>query len=1403
MSRNLCCSKGFIYPFLLALLLPFISPTFTLKAAQILVPTNFASIQLAVNNASPGDTIVVANGVYVENVNLNLMGSAVAGPTGDLVLMAANATMATVSSGAGSAFSATNLYSGDLQILNFSLTKASGTTTPVINIDNVTGTVTIAGNLFVSGFVGDGIDVGGSTNDYNIRILNNVASNLGNNDFIHWIADGNNVVDFVVDGNSVNGGQDDFLQCELDVGTYTLRASDNTYVGTLGSATARGIDLQLGQSTGAGPHFNGSLTFNNISANNLEAILVEIGEDNTVANLVIANNTLNVTTPTSTDDVIEIAAESSQNGSRFNLVIKDNILSSVSGGNNGILIEPEDDASGVPAIWNVLVEGNSISGTVSGVAGMLFDLSDINDNYSINLDVKGNTSVSGSSDAYRVICGTASPTINFEGTQPTCQAQIASANTGSTVTCTCGSVAANAVVDNNIPADVGDFAWLDVNINGLQDAEPGAPGIMVSLAGTQNIGGVVARSTFTDVDGKYLFGAVLPGSYVLSFSTNAIYQSFTLPNQGGNDAIDSDVNSSGMVSFSLLPGAGDSLTLDAGMQLFPPPCVPGQFSMGAVNDTVCLNGAAMFWVDTVGQVDSMRWQLSTDNGVTWNFLVDIPPFSGATNDTLIMSPATLLTSGYQFRAIAAACGGLPVDTSAVGTFIPNVFIVWKDLVGTAQSADTLYKISGSNGWFNGGAASTKVLPASTDGTLGHIVHGEKFIYYLGLSKINLDAGPKSIDYAFFKNKGSLYAWQKGVGSTYLGPVTVGDTLILQRSGNFMAWVKNGTPLHLVAVNGAEDLLVDASIFKKNTYLTNIFVDFCNEGFLTLPLVVESSVIQNYCPTDPSGMITVTPSGGQMPYTYLWSNAATTASVSGLSNGSYWVEVTDFIGNKDTSYFDIYTRVSWTDVAGASTSFDTLTKTVPGANWFTSGARSVQVLQANTDGEFFHVVGSVTNHYYVGLAHLNPGISQLYMDYAFYNSFGTLKIREDSTSLLSMGTVSVGDTLRIQRVGSSINYYRNSTLLRTVATNAGWSLFVDATLFNQNFALTQVYSDFCTDSLPPFPISLTMSNVVHEDCGMNNGSATVMVSGGNGPYTYDWSSGATTATATGLSSGTYQVVVTEQGGGKDSVMVTIQNKVVWENNVGTTINGDVLSKGPGNGPWGCCGARSDNKLLNGVSGQVMHIVGSVSWSYYFGLSNGDTDQSPVSIDYAFYNNNGALKIREQQTGYNQFLGISVKVGDTLTIRRQVSSMYYYKNDSLIRSIGVSPTETLMVDVALYSNNMSLSQVYVDFCDTIPGMKRNEDMASGNEALSALTEPGIELYPNPNNGQFTLELNGISDPEIRLTLVDMQGKLVLDQSIVLNGGGLRKEIRLDNVSDGFYYLKASSEHVNLGRKVVIRK
>ncbi len=74
--------------------------------------------------------------------------------------------------------------------------------------------------------------------------------------------------------------------------------------------------------------------------------------------------------------------------------------------------------------------------------------------------------------------------------------------------------------------------------------------------------------------------------------------------------------------------------------------------------------------------------------------------------------------------------------------------------------------------------------------------------------------------------------------------------------------------------------------------------------------------------------------------------------------------------------------------------------------------------------------------------------------------------------------------------------------------------------------------------PTLLISQIMASEDESCFGAADGSATVVATGGTTPYTYAWSNGQTTATATGLAQGVYSVIVTDANGCETSASVTI-------------------------------------------------------------------------------------------------------------------------------------------------------------------------------------------------------------------------------------------------------------------------
>jgi hypothetical protein len=105
--------------------------------------------------------------------------------------------------------------------------------------------------------------------------------------------------------------------------------------------------------------------------------------------------------------------------------------------------------------------------------------------------------------------------------------------------------------------------WLDANKNGVQDSgEAGVAGVTVKLL---NAAGAEVATATTDANGNYLFQGLVPGNYSVKVIAPTGY-TFTAADQGGNDALDSDVNqTTGITAQTTLVSGENDLSWDAGL----------------------------------------------------------------------------------------------------------------------------------------------------------------------------------------------------------------------------------------------------------------------------------------------------------------------------------------------------------------------------------------------------------------------------------------------------------------------------------------------------------------------------------------------------------------------------------------------------------------------------------------------------------------------------------------------------------------------------------------------------------------------------------------------------------------------------------------------------------------------
>jgi len=78
--------------------------------------------------------------------------------------------------------------------------------------------------------------------------------------------------------------------------------------------------------------------------------------------------------------------------------------------------------------------------------------------------------------------------------------------------------------------------------------------------------------------------------------------------------------------------------------------------------------------------------------------------------------------------------------------------------------------------------------------------------------------------------------------------------------------------------------------------------------------------------------------------------------------------------------------------------------------------------------------------------------------------------------------------------------------------------------------------------------------------------------------------------------------------------------------------------------------------------------------------------------------------------------------------------------------------------------------------------------------------FQLFPNPNNGQFTMILDGESIKDLSVNIYNILGQVVHTEMIDFNTGHLTKGFDISRLASGTYFVQLNSEEGTLTRKLV---
>ena len=275
----------------------------------------------------------------------------------------------------------------------------------------------------------------------------------------------------------------------------------------------------------------------------------------------------------------------------------------------------------------------------------------------------------------------------------------------------------------------------------------------------------------------------------------------------------------------------------------------------------------------------------------------------------------------------------------------------------------------------------------------------------------------------------------------------------------------------------------------------------------------------------TGSATVSASGGTAPYSYTWTQGSLAGPTqSNLAAGSYTINVLDANGCTGT------TTVVISQPSSALTIGMTNTPTTCGGNSGTAtvtsaGGTAPYTYLWSPSGGNSSLASNLTAGAYSVTVTDNNGCQ----------TTGNTTVTTNggpSISLVSIQNVACFNGAN----GSAIVSATGGTGALTYSwMPGGLSGASQNNLSANTYNITVTDGNGCTSSTsviisePPL-LTLTSSNIIAANCGVNDGSATVIPSGGTGAYSYAWSPiGGTLATASTIPGGVYNVVVTDANG----------------------------------------------------------------------------------------------------------------------------------------------------------------------------------------------------------------------------------------------------------------------------------
>ncbi len=424
-------------------------------------------------------------------------------------------------------------------------------------------------------------------------------------------------------------------------------------------------------------------------------------------------------------------------------------------------------------------------------------------------------------------------------------------------------------------------------------------------------------------------------------------------------------------------------------------------------------------------------------------------------------------------------------------------------------------------------------------------------------------------------------------------------------------ISGGTPNYTVTSGSGSVSGTTVSNLPGGTYTFTITDAGSCVTTATVTINEPPAIVVTFTDNSPSacaiatGSVTANATGGTGVLTYSWSTGTSGQTLSNVPAGSYTVTVTDANSCSQAGQVTIGS-VNGPTVTPAVTASVT-------CNGASTGSASVNI-SGGVPGYTVTWSGGGSGTTVSG----QPGGTQTITvtDAGGCIATETVTISEPTavTSTVTgsqTGCASATGSATVTAAGGTptYTYTWSNSQTGTTATGLSQGVYTVTITDANNCSVTNTVSIGVTNA----PIAAVDSTDDVLCNGQTNGVAYASATGGTPGYTYNWSSGQSGASVTGLGQGSYTVVVTDLNGCKDSTTVTINAPAVLGSSVSSVLpencnlqNGSATAAGTGGTP---------GYTYQWTSGQGTATVNNFpagTYSVVITDANGCTDTNSVTI-----------------------------------------------------------------------------------------------------------------------------------------------------------------------------------------------